>query len=229
MNRTFFTTSTLALTVAAGLSGCKSFSKQQTVSLRQVDELVSKIEHVHLESELSRESAHDSLDSLEHLTSPKFNGDAVAAYEEFVLTIERSEDQAKSLERSIRSMEKSADEVFEQWEEDLEVFTNPRMRRRSAARLEETKKRYAAILEAVEPCKAAHEEFNLGMRDYAFYLSHDFNAGSVSEIEGDLDAVRKMTAELDDNFQATEEAVRRYVKSASLPGQLQEAPSKRDN
>jgi hypothetical protein len=75
----------------------------------------------------------------------------VAAYEAFLVTIESSDKQAEVLSNTVASMEKAAKSVFASWEKDLDSFKSPELRRRSAARLEETRANYADILGVVKP------------------------------------------------------------------------------
>lgn len=93
----------LPITVLAGL-GLGACATQQASSLAKVDDLVSWIERVHVDSELAREQARQAIMVLRDMTSPEFRGDVVMAYGEFVAAVERSEKQAASLQKSFDGM-----------------------------------------------------------------------------------------------------------------------------
>jgi ElaB/YqjD/DUF883 family membrane-anchored ribosome-binding protein len=210
------TLATLVLGAALlGVSACSSPSKQKK-AVRQVDSFLDRIETIHVESEISSERAHSALETLHLIVSPEFSGDSLAAYEDFVDAIEASEDQAEELRSQVGPLEKSADKVFGQWAEDLDGFTSDAMRRRSEARLETTRARYTEILGAMDEAQGAYDRFNLGLRDHAFFLSHDLNPSAVAEIMDEVDALGAEADALDRQLEACREAVRAYVQASSM-------------
>ena len=168
--------------VSSGVSGVSnffesSFSGKKRDGLVRVDELLEKIEQVHVETEVSKESVRESMRTLRTLVAPDFGGDALESYESFVKAIEKSEGQAAALRKSVEPMEKTAEQVFADWAKSLESFSNAEMRERSQLRLENTRERYEAIVSAVEPAQWAYDALNRTLRDHALFLSHDFKRG----------------------------------------------------
>src|SRR5262249_6264441 len=124
---------------------------------------------------------------------------------------------ARDLRSSVEPMKAAAGPVFEKWNTDLLSFTSPGMRQRSQARLEETRDRYQAIVVAVEPAESSLDTFNLGLRDIALFLGHDFNSQSVFAIQDDVRTLTDMAAELDTRLGNSLTAAQAYVQSSSLP------------
>ena len=214
MNRA---TRTLAILLPlTALTACGLFSSN-SVGLSKVEDLVTWIERVHVDSELSKERVRIAVRTLHTLVAPNFSGDLVTAYSDFVRAIELSEAQAKELHTSQAAMQEAAEPVFEQWEQDLGKFSGEGMRQRSGVRLAATRQRYETIVDATEPAIAAHDRFNLSMRDHALFLGHDFNAAAIAEIDADIRAVTKLGGELESQFDLCLEAARNYVESAALP------------
>ena len=227
MNRSMTRSCVVALCLA-GLTGCStfplSFSKPKS-GLEQVDTLLARIEQVQAETLLARQRAHFALGTLQSIVAESYDGDASQTFSEFLLAIERSEKQASQLEASLAPMQRAADKMVAQWTADLEEFSSPEMRDRSQTRLDDTRRRYQAILDAVEPAHSAFEAFNLGLRDHALFLGHDFNSTSVSMIEGDVQALALRAVELDRRFDECLAAAQSYVQTTALRGQVEERPN----
>ena len=215
---------TLLLTAVVGLSACASVSKEMD-GLRDVDTLVNRIEHVHVETELAQARSHEALASLRTIVDPDFAGDSLASFGEFVDALERSEDQADLLRQSVKPMQKSADSVFERWSEDLDAFSSPAMRRRSEDRLETSRARFESVVAAHETAQAAIDAFNLGLRDHVIYLEHDFNPGSVAEIQDEVALLDQRIEGLDVDIAASLAASRQYVQASALPRRLMAGPT----
>jgi hypothetical protein len=209
----------------AGLGACKSGQSKQAVGLMNVDDLLSSIERVHVETELARESAAQTLSSLQWVVESTTAGDPLTAFAEFGSALERSEIIAESLAESIEPMKRASEPVFEQWAQDLAGFKSAKMRHRSLTRLTETRERYDAIVAAVEPAEKGYKALNLGMRDIALFLGNDFNEASVQLIEGDVSTLSKVGVMLDERFADALGAARAYIEDAALPVRVDMTPS----
>ena len=198
------------------LTGCGLFSSD-SASVSRVDELVSWVERVHVESEVAKEIVRQAEHALATITVANFAGDPVQGYADFVGVIEQCENQALKLDSTIDPMKEAAEPVFEQWATDLLEFTSVKMRLRSHMRLEKTRERYHQVLAVVGPTQSSYQAFNMGLRDIALFLAHDFNAASVAEIQEDVRGLRSLASELTGKFDACLVAARAYVETSSLP------------
>ena len=204
------------------LTGCAFNTKSD--SLRQVDDLLVRIERVHVEAVLSKETTLKGMQSLVMLVNPSDAG-AEAAYLSFREAIDASVAQADELRDNVAPMRKGADAFFDKWEDSLEEFTSERMRERSGRRLAETRTRYDRILAAVEPAQEALDGFNDNLNDLALFLEHDFNAAAVAEVQGDVQTLAQEATQLGYLLDAVREMAQEYVASAALVGQLGGAPA----
>lgn len=138
----------LALPLALGTAACSTvsgvtngfksvFSPSSEVGPDKVDDLLSRIERVYVECELSQQSSRAALESLESLVSADFSGDPVAAYTKFLEAAEGSKKQAQSLRDSVGPMKEAAGPFFDKWASDLAQFSSMDMRLHSQNRLTE--------------------------------------------------------------------------------------------
>jgi hypothetical protein len=118
-------------------------------------------------------------------------------------------------------MKSSAETLFARWGQDLEAFQNVQMRQRSQTRLEETRRRYDAIVTAADPVLWSFDAYNATLRDHALFLGHDLNAGAIDAIGDGIDELEDQFEDLDERFTACEKASSDYVRSTALVGQIE--------
>lgn len=204
--------------LTAALSSCSMFSSSQS-DLADLDELIAKIERVHVETELAKAKSQAALGQLRTITAPEFQGDVLAAFAQLEAAVTQSQDQGEKLRTSVSEMRGTAEPLFDRWRGNLLSFTNPQMRQRSQARLEETKANYQAILTAVEPAQSTLDALNLGLRDVALFLSNDFNTASLTAVDPDVRNLTNLGAELDARLNASLDAALAYVDRNALPNE----------
>jgi hypothetical protein len=204
-------------------SSCAGFSAlgiKQKDGLGQVDELLSHVERVHVESAVARERAQAALDGLRKLVAPEFRGDPATGHKELVAVVDRSKEQAEALQDSVRPLRKTGESVFQRWTEDLESFGNLAMRQRSQERLEETRRRYDAVLAAAAAAQLSYDAFNGDLSDHALFLEHDFNAAAVAVVTQELDGLKTRGKELARRLDACAAACQAYVEFSAPSAQV---------
>lgn len=208
----------VAVVAFSCVTGCAMFQSNKHVGPANVDDLVGWIERVYVDAELARERVKSASASARELVKADFDqGDAVATYSEYVTLVEQSEQQLDKLKESVGPMKRAAEPVFEQWTKDLEAFSSPTMRKRSESRLAATRKRYNAILAAVDPALESYEALNGRLRDVALFLGNDFNAVALTDVQPEVESLVKSAATLDRTLNDCMVASRAYVELAALP------------
>lgn len=210
----------LAVAAFSACSGMNPFGSKENEGLARVDDLLTCIEKVQVESLLAQEQSRAALESLRVLADPDFHGDAKAAHERLMAAVKESKTQAQVLGSSIAPMKEAAETLFTNWTADLESFGNSQMRQRSQARLEDTRARYQDVLTAAIAAQLAYDAYNADMKDQALFLANDLNAYSVSMVSKDVDALRDQERELTIRLNATMAAAKEYVASSALVGQV---------
>ncbi len=207
------------------LAGCATvsglFGESGGKGLDLVDDLLDRVEGVHVESVLCRERMKDALSSFATIVSPGFDGDALTAYTLFADAVAESAQQARDLDAAVEPMKSTASSVFDRWGRNLDAMASPAMREHSQTRLDETRRRYQAILDAVEPARTALTEFHAALSDHVLFLKNDFNASAVAELEQGVVALVELARKADTQLVATQDAAQVYVRSTALRGQEQ--------
>ncbi len=183
----------------------------------QIENLVGWIERVHVDSELAKERALTAVDALQSIMRAKYEGDALAAYDELVATVGQSERQSTELTNSVEPMIAASEPVFDQWETDLDAFNSEGMRERSEARMNATRARYETIIASVQPAREQLTALNQGLRDHVVFLANDFNPDAVAAIRDEASRLVTLSLDLEKNLNLCLAASRAYIDNASLP------------
>jgi len=204
-----------ALALAAGLGACATTS--QSASIVRVDDLVTRIEAVHLEAELAKETVYTMLLALRPVIVPT-QGDPRAQFDTFLGALDASEQRAEKFERMLAPMEQSARQVFSRWEQDLRAIESDSMRELSRTRMQDTRVLYDNVLRTTKSSDKRLRELNCGLRDLALFLGHDFNAGSIASIEGEAYSLRDLAKQLGQDLDRCMQAAEAYVNRAAPLG-----------
>lgn len=204
-----------AISLALGSSACAT--TQQSASIQRVDHLVTRIEAIHLQAELSKRSVYETILTLRPVIVPS-EGDPVALFQAFMTALGNSEDRAKELQAAIPPMERSARDVFAQWERDLRAITNDSMRERSRDRMLATRMQYDAVARSAKRASASFDELNASLTDIGLFLGHDFNPSAIELIQADVMAIRDRSQELGAELDRCLAESEKYVATAAPLG-----------
>ncbi len=113
-------------------------------------------------------------------------GDLEATYKKLNGELENSEDSAEAVRKKISDVESVADALFSEWETELGQYSSADLRRKSQAKLTQTKSRYREMLGAMKRAEQRIEPVLKPLRDQVLYLKHNLNARALSAIKGEL-------------------------------------------
>ena len=121
-------------------------------------------------------------------------GDLEATYKKLKSELQRSEDSAETVRNRIEAVENVADSLFAEWKTELGQYSNADLRRRSEAKLSQTKNRYNDMLGAMKRAEQRIDPVLRPLRDHVLYLKHNLNARALAAMKGEL---MKVDAQVD--------------------------------
>lgn len=211
------------LGLSLALAGCQS-TPPHDAGPRRIEAFVGWVEKVHVEGELAQHAVHEALDALGAIAAEDTEAEPVLAFGQFVAAIERSETRCAALREAVDGMEQTAAPLFTKWQQDLEAFSNERLRARSAERLAEKEQAWQELRAAVAPTAQRLTAMNKSLRDLALFLSHDLNESALQDLSGDLLAMQDEAAGIDAELRDGCSAALAYLSSAALPKPHELAP-----
>ncbi|MGH0032172.1 MAG: DUF2959 family protein [Myxococcota bacterium] len=134
-------------------------------------------------------------------------GDLEEVYTRLAGELSKSEEKADAVRQRIDSIEDVAGDLFAEWEAELELIQNPRLRSDSAASLADTKQRYGQLIRAMQRAEQKMDPVLVAFRDQVLYLKHNLNARAIAAIESDV-------AEIEGDVAALIEEIRLSIRES---------------
>ena len=181
----------LGLALVAGLlimqSACDSayFAAMEKVGYAKRDVLTSRVKSARDAQEDAKKDIKSALDQFSTVVAYE-GGDLEAAYKKLNGELENSEASADNVRKRIDDVESVADALFAEWKKELGDYTSADLRRKSEAKLTQTKSRYRDMLSAMKRAEQRIDPVLKPLRDQVLYLKHNLNARALSAIKGEL-------------------------------------------
>ena len=199
------------------LLGCIFFSAACSTTYYTVWEQLGKekrhllkdnVESARDEQEQASEQFKDALTQIKELYGFQ-GGDLEDFYNRLKDNYEECEARAEAVEKRIARVEQIAQDLFIEWENELNEMTNQNFKAKSKASLKDTKIRYARLNAAMTKAQQSMEPVLTNLRDYVLFLKHNLNAqaigalrAEVSDIEMD---VNTLIADMNESIREADE------------------------
>ena len=104
---------------------------------------------------------------------------------------EASEDAANEIRDRIDSVEDVAEDLFAEWETELDQYSNANLRRDSERQLRDTQRRYERLMSAMRRAEQTIDPVLASLKDNTLYLKHNLNARAIASLKGELSTVNR--------------------------------------
>ena len=174
------------------LTGCQSayYAAWEKVGVEKRDILVDRVEDAKVSQENAQKQFSSALDEFSQLIN--FNGGELQdIYSQLKDQFEASELSAASVTNRIDKVESVAQALFNEWEEELEKYTNETLKRDSQRKLKDTQRRYKSLLSAMRRAESKMTPVLSALRDNMLYLKHNLNANAIGALQGEFSGIKK--------------------------------------
>lgn len=174
------------------LFGCQTayYSTMEKFGLEKRDILVDRVEEAKESQEDAQEQFSSALDQFIQLTNFD-GGELQEVYENLKDQFESSQSSADRVTARIDKVETVADDLFEEWEGELDSYSNEKLRRDVEGKLRDTKRRYNSLLKAMRKAESKMAPVLTAMQDNVLYLKHNLNASAISGLQGEFGNIKQ--------------------------------------
>ena len=182
----------LLIATAFLLVACQSayYEAAEKVGVHKRDILVDRVENARdsqADAEEQFQSAQEQLLALIDFDG----GELQDVYEDLNDEYEDSVDAAEEVSSRIAAIEDVAEALFEEWEEEIEEYTNATFKADSKRKLRETQNRYQGLLKALKKSEARMQPVLAALKDNVLYLKHNLNASAVASLKVEFGKIDK--------------------------------------
>ncbi|MBN1127310.1 MAG: DUF2959 domain-containing protein [Sedimentisphaerales bacterium] len=185
------------ISLAVLLSGCKTayYNTMEALGHPKREILVSRVQDARDSQTEAKEQFQTALEQFSSVVNFK-GGQLEDKYDELKLEYERSLNKADNVRKRIASVKSVAEALFDEWEKELDQYTNPQLRVVSESKLEETRSQYTRLVDKMDRAKAKMDPVLNALYDQVLFLKHNLNAQAIVSLKEELIWVEQNTEQL---------------------------------
>ena len=177
----------LLLPLAAGCSTIK-YNTLEKIGIHKRDLLVSNVEDARDAQKEAQEQFQDALERFGSVVTVEETS-LKKAYNRLKDEYEDSVDAAEEVSDEIDDVENVANDLFAEWKEETELYTDANLRRDSERQLKTTQGRYKEMLASMKAAEKSMQPVLNTLRDNVLYLKHNLNAQAVGSLRSTFDSL----------------------------------------
>jgi hypothetical protein len=205
------------ITAAMLLSGCQSayYKTMETFGKHKRDILVNRVENARDAQEAAKEQFQSALEKF--TTVVNVPGSKLQdKYNQLKGELDRSETKAAAVSKRVADVESVAEDLFDEWETELDKYTNKELRRSSAQKLKQTRARYEQLIGAMQQAEKKIEPVLSAFRDQVLFLKHNLNAQAVASLQDELVSIESNVAALVKEMNTSITEANAFISSMSV-------------
>jgi septal ring factor EnvC (AmiA/AmiB activator) len=180
-----------------GLTGCQSMKYRALeafgVEKRQV--LSGRVDKAADAQDEAREQFASALEQF-RATVEVEGGDLERTYDRLNREFERSQARAEEVSKRIDAVEHVAEALFDEWEDELDLYSDQNLKRRSEGILRDTRQRYERMMGAMRRAESTMDPVLDVFQDQVLFLKHNLNSMAIAAIRDEMADIEKATEEL---------------------------------
>lgn len=184
------------------------------------DFLVARVEDARTGLEETKQQLQTTLERFSALID--FDGGNLAAfYRALKREFDLSEQKAEMVHNHIDTIESLAQDLFAEWEDELELYTNRSLRAKSRQKLRLTQRHCRQLISAMRRAESRIEPVLNAFRDQVLFLKHNLNAQAIAALQHELVSVSvditAMIRVMEQSIRQADQFIRTLEEPPTLP------------
>ena len=178
-------------------AGCSStyYSAMEQVGKHKRDIMVDRVEGARDSQAAAQQQFKSALEQFGSVVALK-NTDLKQAYDQLDDEYNDCTKAAQKVTKRIESVEDVAGALFDEWEDELDLYANDALRQSSKRQLRETKSRYQQMLSSMQTAELSMEPVLMTFRDHVLFLKHNLNAQAIGSLQSEFSSLERDIDEL---------------------------------
>jgi hypothetical protein len=200
------------------LSGCQKvyYDTMEAFGKHKRDILVDNVEEARDAQTEAKEQFASALAEFSAVVNYS-GGDLEAQYKTLDGEFQKSQSKANAVSGRIADIKRVAGALFNEWEDELDMYTSDSLRRASEQKLTQTKQRYARLIAAMEKAESKIQPVLSAFQDQVLFLKHNLNAQAVASLQDELATVEGEIAILIREMERSIEEADTFIKQMTDP------------
>lgn len=185
----------ILMTLVVGACSTAYYKTMEGLGIEKRDILIDRVEDARDAQDDASEQFASALDQF-RATVNFDGGDLEEVYDRLNAEYEKSAAEAEEVSDRINAVESVAEDLFREWEEELDQYSRADLRRNSASLLNDTRKRYKQLMSSMRRAEQSMEPVLVAFKDQVLVLKHNLNARAIGALRNELASIEKDTANL---------------------------------
>jgi len=200
--------------LVAGVAGCQGtyYKAMEKLGKHKRDILVDRVENARDAQQSAKEQFQTALERFSAVVKVP-TGELESKYNQLRTELERSEDKAGAVSSRIAAVEDVAKALFQEWQSELDQYTNKDLRRSSERRLKETQVRYQQLIGAMKQAERKIAPVLAAFRDQVLFIKHNLNAQAIASLQDELVSIESNVASLIKEMDASIAEANTFIKA----------------
>ncbi|MBL4835453.1 MAG: DUF2959 domain-containing protein [Pseudomonas sp.] len=179
------------------LAGCQSayYGAMEKVGVHKRDIMVDRVESAQEAQTDAKEQFESALAEFRSIVQIK-DQDLAQRYDRLNDEYEDSKAAAKAVTDRIDAVEDVSEALFDEWEDEIELYSSDNLKRQSATKLSQTRRQYQGLIRAMRSAEARMEPVLQAFQDQVLFLKHNLNARAIDSLQGELGSIETDVAQL---------------------------------
>jgi hypothetical protein len=147
------------------------------------DILVARVKDSKKEQQETKEQIKTTMESFQELTGFQ-GGQLEKNYKKLNGEYEKAVDSAKKLHDRINSIDQVSNDLFKEWQKEIDGMGNRKLKRQSEAMLRSSRLQEASYLKSMRQTEARMTPVLAAFHDQVVFLKHNLNARAIGSLKG---------------------------------------------
>jgi hypothetical protein len=196
------------------LPGCESayYKTMETMGYHKRDIMVDRVSEARDAQEEAKEQFESALEKFSNVLGFK-GGSLQEKYDQLKDEYEKSDAKAAAVRSRIAAVEDVAEDLFAEWQAELNQYTSSSLKQSSARKLRETQKKYAQLIGAMKRAEGKIDPVLSAFRDQVLYLKHNLNAQAIASLQSELTSIETDVARLIKEMETSIKEANAFISS----------------
>ncbi|MDO6824852.1 DUF2959 domain-containing protein [Marinobacter sp. 1_MG-2023] len=186
------------------LSGCSSmyYSTMEKLGIEKRDILVDRVGEARDAQDDARETFRSSLERFQSVVDTPETG-LQEKYDLISKAYDDSLESADAVRDRIEAVEDVSGALFDEWEDELDLYESASLRKTSKLRLDETRELYASLIARMHQVEKRMGPVLEAFEDQVLFLKHNLNAQAIGSLQDELGQIRQDVDSLINEMEAS--------------------------
>lgn len=206
--------STASLFMVLLFSGCANsvyYAGMEKVGFHKRDIMVDRVKNVQESQKEAQEEFKSALEQFGSLVTIK-DSDLKSSYEKFNDEYEDVTEAAEELSTKIDKLENVSLALFEEWDDELSLYKNQKLKAQSQKNLKVTKSKYTSMMKSMRSSEKSMTPILDTFKDNVLILKHSLNAQAIGALQGEFGTLKKEISVLISRMNQSIKASNTFIK-----------------